>query len=647
MNKYFGLFGLIVVSLVGCNSGGINKTIDTVSSHTKLNNAEQRVVLASSFAACDGISDDRDNLANALKEAKNSAFELVIDCPLKINIGMDIAKPLFIESYTTISFTDQGLIIIDNVLVPGFVIANSSGINLINWHIKYIGQTPIDINTGGYYLDEQWYSATFRAPSTGMFTAITLKNWLIENRQMSFGRGVNPFWTGFLDLEAIFYINGDSADIKFSNFMVTNSDVSKFWQYIPIVFSLVPGESTGSSNLVQMPLKSPALVVPHDIEFDDITIDGYLFGWHGSGNNIVFNDINGKHYSDMQDESGRNIGGVDYWFPPPHLFYLNTQPNWDKSLRNYNIVISNVIDNGERRGNIWDYNANNPINLSGGVRGAATSLKMQGDNSRVFNYFSSRLEGLGDILSSEQLVLNNIIAKFDSSYVKYYFPALRFTESGNVGITLNNISLFDTAKVTNLVPITAYKSPNNRGIKFESVDLYMNYWSEASPPVVESVVSDLFNFGGVNNYFNVDANYKNENSFGYTNNSYDSFNPFYPLDIDNESGLSYNNSLAKIKIGSFGLRTYRITNITESDITNISFPEADKLPSGVSYDAYRTSCKLDGSLVLKSKQYCKLTFKYLPQSATEGFFNFNISGNNESVVQRSSYIYVRYSSRIN
>lgn len=600
------------------------------------------------WAKCDGVTDDRNNFANALSAAKNNAFTLVVDCPLNLRIGMDVAKPLFIESGTTIVFDKKGLITVDNVLVPAFVIANSSNINLQNWSILYTGQTPIDVNTRGYYNNGAWVSASFTAPSTQIFNNITLTNWLNKNRKITYSKRYT-FWTGYIDQAALFMIKGDSSNITFNNFGVRNRNNTHFWQYIPIVFSIVPGEPNNSSNSPNNLLNSKYVVVPHNITFNQIFLDGYLFGWHGSGHDLTFSNITGDHYSDFQDSNKQNIGGVGGWFPPPHVFYLNTQPNWDRSLRNYNILINNVVDRGNRLGGVWDYGLYNPLNTNGRAgRGSSTSIKIQGDNSAVANYYSSRTEGLGDVLSSHGLTLTNITAIFDSSFVQYSLPAFRFTESSNTDVTVKNMVLQDNATSTFLFPISGSSSRNNSNIKLQKVMLYMNHWSNDTSLASVERTGQMFGFGGVNNSFDIQSDYTNENSFGGIN-KYDSTSTYSPLDIDNTLLGSYNNTLRNIPLGSFGLRTYRITNVASYNISGISFPDLKTgFPSGITYDTARTTCKLNGSMSLAIGKSCVITFKYIPNKKMQGIVKFQIKAldhNYRSIA--SHYVYMPFSTRAN
>jgi hypothetical protein len=81
----------------------------TATAPAATTNVIQRSI--SDFVACDGVKDDNANVARALAAAKNSAFTLIIDCPVRIDYGkngMDIERTLFIDNGTTVQFAGAG-----------------------------------------------------------------------------------------------------------------------------------------------------------------------------------------------------------------------------------------------------------------------------------------------------------------------------------------------------------------------------------------------------------------------------------------------------------------------------------------------------------------------------------------------------------
>jgi hypothetical protein len=102
------------------------------------------------WVGCTGTSDDTAGVAKAFAAARHGAFTLVVDCPVNIKIGMDIARTIFIDDGTTIEFTGSGKFTVDNILIPAFVIADSGNITLTNWNVEYDAGLPVDQNVGGF-----------------------------------------------------------------------------------------------------------------------------------------------------------------------------------------------------------------------------------------------------------------------------------------------------------------------------------------------------------------------------------------------------------------------------------------------------------------------------------------------------------------
>jgi hypothetical protein len=65
--------------------------------------------------------------------------------------------------------------------------------------------------------------------------------------------------------------------------------------------------------------------VPRWLTFSNIHLDGTYMGWQGNVQETTFENIYSARYGDLQDANGGTVGGIGKWFPPPHLFYLNTR----------------------------------------------------------------------------------------------------------------------------------------------------------------------------------------------------------------------------------------------------------------------------------------------------------------------------------
>src|SRR5947209_2387837 len=66
------------------------------------------------WAVCDGRSDEFQAVATAFAAASHSTFELIVDCPIRIHMGLDSSRALFIDDGTTVEFAGNGKFTIDN-----------------------------------------------------------------------------------------------------------------------------------------------------------------------------------------------------------------------------------------------------------------------------------------------------------------------------------------------------------------------------------------------------------------------------------------------------------------------------------------------------------------------------------------------------
>jgi len=426
----------------------------------------------------DGVQDDASGVAKAFTAARNRAFTLVIDCPVRIHIGMDISRPVFIDNDTSVEFTEHGLFLVDNVMVPAFVIANSSSIRLLNWNIEYVGGLPIDDRALlGYYDQGVFIKKDGYAQPAFAFNGVVAQ-WLTKNRGLQFSRGATAQWHGPSNLTAIFYMIGSSSDVIFNHFRMFVPKSSGGHQFIPMAFTALVEFNSNQVVTREKPLNAANASVPSNIRFDDIELDGYYFGWQGTFHGATFHNIRAYRYGDLQDENGGNSGGVGKWFAPPHLFYLNDN---DAAcvFRNENIHISDVIDHGLRVGVARDRDPNH-------TSGYANSLKFGGVNSFIDHYRSDRPDGLADILNCNNVIISDVEATYDSSFLNDIFPGIRFPgPAANIGLpgksivnlTIRNLTLVDKAAVTRKRPVYNSTTPLNKNITLENVKVELHKWA--------------------------------------------------------------------------------------------------------------------------------------------------------------------------
>lgn len=605
------MFKSITIVLTSCVDSAMNVGYDSLQIQKQSVRSIQEWGVS-----CTCTTDDTERLRTAITAARNDAFILQVDCPINIKIGMDIAKPIFIDNGTTINFTKQGLLTVDNVFIPSFVISNSHDIHLTGWNVKYAGGLPISEYTGGYYENGKWISvgADIQSPPAQYFLAITLTNWLSKERGIVFAKNINSFSNGIWDEAAIFHIKGDSYGLSFESMNISTNYISHANKYIPMVFSLSPDYANNqdviSEKPANPPIMKPYVNVPHDVVFNDIILNGIYFGWHGSTQSAKFSNIMSYNYSTLQDEFGGNVGGLNHHFPPPHLFYFISDARFASNLYNSDIKMSNISDYGIKIG-LPEYTNLDPRG------GPENSIKLQANNSLIDGYYSDRPDGFLDLLPSNNLEIYNVLATYNSSLADYNFPIIRFFDINlpYKNIKFQNIELNDLAINTFTSPIFGSRDSNNDGIQFYNTKIKVGSWlNEEAKPFNPTELLDKHGylnqsyFGGTNHKFDVQTifsdNYHKINAYGVSVYKNEDMDP---------------NTLQNIPLSSFGRLDYKVENTTSKDMI-LTIPQAKYLPRGVVYymvkdDRFPNLCikNIDSSLIrVLAHTSCDLVFQYNP-----------------------------------
>ena len=417
----------------------------------------------------------------AFEAARDDAFTLLIDCPVRLHSGLAADRSIFIDHNTTVQFSGSGKFVIDNLFHPAFVIANSSDIKLINWNVEWVGSMPVNPDVGGYILGGKFVASSGQTQPAGAFNDLVLTPWLETNRDIKFDetRGyVKPIWVGAVNTSAVFYITGNSANVVFTGlnlYVASSAGGSKF---IPMAFSLSENWKSRQTVSGRTPITAQYVAMPHGLTFSGVTLDGTLMGWQGNARDVMFEHITSRRYSDLQDSGGKNVGGIKKWFPPPHLFYLNYGYDGDSKLFNANIHIDGVQDLGPRIGVARDKGGSDTVS------GYALSLKLGCEDCSVDNYKSTRPDGFMDVLPSNNLTVSNVYASFDSEFIHDTFPpGIRFPSTGYTHVKFQDIQLVDTAASTLRGAVGHAVSPTNVGIVFSNVQMQMNRWAGSDLPL--------------------------------------------------------------------------------------------------------------------------------------------------------------------
>lgn len=436
------------------------------------------------WTACDGQTDDSVGAAAAFAAASNGGFTLLVDCPVRLHIASDIARPIFIDNNTTVAFAGSGTFIIDNVFQPAFVIAGSQNVILTDWNVEYVGGLPVKWDVGGYEQNGVSIPLTGYAQPAMAFNDSRLTPWLVAHRSIAFDHGVSAVWVGPSNTSAVFFITGDVSNLHVTGMNMHVPAAAGGNHFIPMAFSL--SRNFKANQVVSAATAAAAtaeyLAVPHNLEFSNIALDGTYMGWQGNAQNVTFTNIQSHRYGDLQDANGQNVGGVGKWFVPPHLFYLNYATAGDPALFNKNITISNVVDDGPRIGVARDRGGSDPQS------GYALSLKLGCVSCSVSGYKTTRPDGFLDLLPSNGLTINNVSATYDSSFLNNLYPGWRFPSSmPSSAVTVENVTLTDTAAESLQPPIGSAGQSGNRQIVIKNVSVSVNQWagSASIAPTIE------------------------------------------------------------------------------------------------------------------------------------------------------------------
>jgi hypothetical protein len=405
------------------------------------------------WAACDGKTDDARAVGDAFAAARDGAFTLIVDCPAFIHVGMDVARPIFIDNRTTVRFRSGGLFITDNVLIPSFVIADSSDINLLGWRIEYVGGAPVDVHVGGFYQDGVFVRRPGISPSA-VANDVTITQWLAANRGVIFQKRT-AVWASPTNMSAIFYITGSASRVVVKDMKVFAPETAPGSQFAPTVFASVANWRPRQTVTADTPLTSDYAAAPSDLVFTNIDLDGYYMGWQGTFDGATFTHIRAHRYGDLQDSNGENVGGVGCandpktcWYAPPHLIYINQQGY--PGIESRNVTIKDVIDYGVRVGTARNAKSGNLM-----------SLKIGGKNVVIDDYTTYRPDGVADILNCDALRITNLTGYYDSAYDDNKYPGIRFPDKDYKNVVMQNIRLTDKNPLTVVNPIGDIHSAGN------------------------------------------------------------------------------------------------------------------------------------------------------------------------------------------
>lgn len=173
----------------------------------------------------------------------------------------------------------------------------------------------------------------------------------------------------------------------------------------------------------------------------------------------------------------------------------------------------------------------------------------------------------------------------------------------------------------------------------QSCNLTIKYLSQMQQ-VAESTLFQAFAYLPNSQKSVVYASNKYLVNYATSNNSTPSIMPITTssisgFDVDASiTGLSFNNSIINIPVGSFGLKAYLLSNDTGQNMYNVNIANINELGSltTLKIDDTRSTCKFNTTITynkfsLKDGQSCLLVFKYTPiVSKSSVNYNLMISG---------------------
>lgn len=439
-------------------------------------------------------------MIKAFADAANNAFELIVDCPVFIHSGLDIAKVIYIDNGTSVAMQGSGKFIVDNIMHPAFVFANTTNVTLSNWNVEFNGSLPVNPDVGGYYQNGVWSAVGGVNQPSGVWNDLELTPWMASHRKIVFD-GIKASWSGATNVNAVLFFTGDTSNITITGLTLGAPSTATADHFVPVVAQFSPNAKSNQTFKASTPYTAAYVAVPHNITFTDVTLDGTLMGWVGNVQSITFQTIKSNRYSDLQDANGNNVGGVGKWFAPPHLFYLGYLETEDTALYNRSITIKNVTDIGTRLGKARDKGGLDTIS------GYALSLKLGCWTCSVDSYTSDRPDGFLDVLPSNGLTITNSSAVYDSAFLNNLYPGWRFPSLPYNNVTFENVTIKDDADTSVRAPIGNAYSTENSNIVFKSVEASVERW--AGPTVLPIPIIE-----GSNNSIQMDAVIESQSIMG-------------------------------------------------------------------------------------------------------------------------------------
>lgn len=252
-----------------------------------------------------GATDSRAALVTAFAAVAGSNVVLKVNCPVKITIGTDYTKALFVQSGTNLSFGPNGYFIVDNVGTGVFVFESVHDITWLNTKVLYQGNFGIAGGINSAVAPLLNVPNNLNAQITSYLSALYTSSGGTQGN--SFTGGATAIWPGVFNRCAIFQIDGQSYRINFigGNSRIWVADNATAGQYAPALFALGNAWNPGLAVSSGTTMTTANTSVP-SVRFNGWDFDGFYMGIVGAGN-LIYTNSTAHRYSDIQDGTSGTV----------------------------------------------------------------------------------------------------------------------------------------------------------------------------------------------------------------------------------------------------------------------------------------------------------------------------------------------------
>lgn len=424
--------------------------------------------------------------ACAAAQAAGNPLHLLVDCPVRVTIGIDASKTMFLPNNLTIRCVPgTGYFITDPIMLHLFDIINMTDVTFVDLDILYTGnfgdiasdqQNPADSSNGVISSYNDTYGKGFMAsPVIGGVTQWT---------GITFTSGGSYAFPSSTNACALISISGQCDKISFlgkTKMRVPSGVLASF--FIPTAIQFYANWSPGLNRVGNPPpTVANGGVSPQHVYIEDMLIDGCYMGIVGTTRYFGMNHLRGQRYSDIQDSNGENIGGK--WF---NATLCSTAPLTGGTTINLSSV--------------WAYtNQSNIITFSNGTQ--MLGAFVNGSANVNLSAYNGGVSTLPSATYSTTVQVTYSAVWFAPPHLLYLHQldfAVAPAVNGNFPMTMNINSVFDEGIYVGTKSTRSTNSGYLNSIKFECANgSYIGNYVTLRP----HGGMDLLSFGALNGIVN-------------------------------------------------------------------------------------------------------------------------------------------------